>query len=71
MANSCGSARIKKGQKNQLAKEEGTPVTAVTFGLTMNAAAPRSSSSIEGMAPPKVAAVIVLALEVDRGKYRE
>ena len=34
IANSCGSARIRNGQKNQLANDAGTPVTAVTFGLT-------------------------------------
>jgi len=39
---------MRKGQKNQLANEDGTPVTAVTLGLTMKASAPRISSRIAG-----------------------
>ena len=33
IAKSCGMARMRNGQKNQLANDDGTPVTAVTFGL--------------------------------------
>ena len=56
IANSWKMAKIRKGHTNQLGRLAVSPVTVVAAGTPVATAAPRISSSAEGIAPPSATA---------------
>src|SRR5215469_5275761 len=71
IAKSWTIAKIRYGQMNQLGNPEIKPLTVVALGTPVATAAPRISSSADGIAPPSATASTMRTLLARGGKYRE